>query len=103
MEELSLPLLTNVSSGRTSEVRAALLQQRDKSFTLLALMLVLSLFVIGRYSKPAKISLEFTHSPLTSYTHLGKDGTAFLPTITDNARLNPPLPEGWSWHIATFL
>lgn len=56
VEEISLPLLTKMSSERTLAVQAALMQQPDKSLTLLAWTLCLNVFGSGAYSKPAQIS-----------------------------------------------
>ncbi|HHU2232434.1 TPA: ParB/RepB/Spo0J family partition protein, partial [Escherichia coli] len=58
VEEISLPLLTKMSSERTLAVQAALMQQPDKSLALLAWTLCLNVFGSGAYSKPAQISLE---------------------------------------------
>ena len=54
VEEISLPLLTKMSSERTLAVQAALMQQPDKSLALLAWTLCLNVFGSGAYSKPAK-------------------------------------------------
>ncbi|MEB3609265.1 ParB/RepB/Spo0J family partition protein, partial [Escherichia coli] len=66
VEEISLPLLTKMSSERTLAVQAALMQQPDKSLALLAWTLCLNVFDSGAYSKPAQISLECKHYSLTS-------------------------------------
>ncbi|HGW1477379.1 TPA: hypothetical protein ACJINC_005200, partial [Escherichia coli] len=66
VEEISLPLLTKMSSERTLAVQAALMQQPDKSLALLAWTLCLNVFGSGAYSKPAQISLECKHYSLTS-------------------------------------
>nr|HEG7755879.1 ParB/RepB/Spo0J family partition protein [Escherichia coli]HEG7776315.1 ParB/RepB/Spo0J family partition protein [Escherichia coli] len=66
VEEISLPLLTKMSSERTLAVQAALMQQPDKSLALLAWTLCLNVFGSGAYSKPAQISLECEHYSLTS-------------------------------------
>lgn len=52
VEEISLPLLTKMSSERTLAVQAALMQQPDKSLALLAWTLCLNVFGSGAYSKP---------------------------------------------------
>ncbi|EMW40552.1 ParB/RepB/Spo0J family partition protein, partial [Escherichia coli] len=64
VEEISLPLLTKMSSERTLAVQAALMQQPDKSLALLAWTLCLNVFGSGAYSKPAQISLECKHYSL---------------------------------------
>ncbi|HBN2846717.1 TPA: ParB/RepB/Spo0J family partition protein [Escherichia coli O25b:H4-ST131] len=103
VEEISLPLLTKMSSERTLAVQAALMQQPDKSLTLLAWTLCLNVFGSGAYSKPAQISLECKHSSLTSDAPSGKEGAAFLSMMAEKARLTALLPEGWSRDMTTFL
>ncbi|WP_346714425.1 ParB/RepB/Spo0J family partition protein [Escherichia coli] len=103
VEEISLPLLTKMSSERTLAVQAALMQQPDKSLTLLAWTLCLNVFGSGAYSKPAQISLECKHSSLTSDAPSGKGGAAFLSMMAEKARLTALLPEGWSRDMTTFL
>ncbi|MCN8629556.1 ParB/RepB/Spo0J family partition protein [Escherichia coli] len=103
VEEISLPLLTKMSSERTLAVQAALMQQQDKSLTLLAWTLCLNVFGSGAYSKPAQISLECKHSSLTSDAPSGKEGAAFLSMMAEKARLTALLPEGWSRDMTTFL
>ncbi len=103
VEEISLPLLTKMSSERTLAVQAALMQQPDKSLALLAWTLCLNVFGSGAYSKPAQISLECKHSSLTSDAPSGKEGAAFLSMMAEKARLTALLPEGWSRDITTFL
>ncbi|EEW0023646.1 ParB/RepB/Spo0J family partition protein [Escherichia coli] len=103
VEEISLPLLTKMSSERTLAVQAALMQQPDKSLTLLAWTLCLNVFGSGAYSKPAQISLECEHYPLTSEAPSGKEGAAFMAMMAEKARLAALLPEGWSRDMTTFL
>lgn len=103
VEEISLPLLTKMSSERTLAVQAALMQQPDKSLTLLAWTLCLNVFGSGAYSKPAQISLECEHYSLTSDAPSGKEGAAFMALMAEKARLAALLPEGWSRDMTTFL
>ena len=103
VEEISLPLLTKMSSERTLAVQAALMQQPDKSLALLAWTLCLNVFGSGAYSKPAQISLECKHYLLTSDAPSGKDGAAFMAMMAEKARLAALLPEGWSRDMTTFL
>ncbi|MCQ8826362.1 ParB/RepB/Spo0J family partition protein [Escherichia coli] len=103
VEEISLPLLTKMSSERTLAVQAALMQQPDKSLALLAWTLCLNVFDSGAYSKPAQISLECKHYALTSDAPSGKEGAAFLALMAEKARLAALLPEGWSRDMTTFL
>ncbi|EIA0252861.1 ParB/RepB/Spo0J family partition protein [Escherichia coli] len=103
VEEISLPLLTKMSSERTLAVQAALMQQPDKSLALLAWTLCLNVFGSGAYSNPAKIRLECEHYSLTSDAPSGKEGAAFLALMAEKARLAALLPEGWSRDMTTFL
>ncbi|EAS8219617.1 ParB/RepB/Spo0J family partition protein [Salmonella enterica] len=103
VEEISLPLLTKMSSERTLAVQAALMQQPDKSLALLAWTLCLNVFGSGAYSKPAQISLECEHYSLTSDAPSGKEGAAFMAMMAEKARLAALLPEGWSRDMTTFL
>ncbi|EFH1501153.1 ParB/RepB/Spo0J family partition protein [Escherichia coli] len=103
VEEISLPLLTKMSSERTLAVQAALMQQPDKSLTLLAWTLCLNVFGSGAYSKPAQISLECEHYSLTSDAPSGKEGAAFMALMAEKSRLAALLPEGWSRDMTTFL
>ncbi|HHD7535824.1 TPA: ParB/RepB/Spo0J family partition protein [Escherichia coli] len=103
VEEISLPLLTKMSSERTLAVQAALMQQPDKSLALLAWTLCLNVFGSGAYSKPAQISLECKHYSLTSDAPSGKVGAAFMAMMAEKARLAALLPEGWARDMTTFL
>ncbi|EMD6594095.1 ParB/RepB/Spo0J family partition protein [Escherichia coli] len=103
VEEISLPLLTKMSSERTLAVQAALMQQPDKSLALLAWTLCLNVFGSGAYSKPAQISLECKHYSLTSDAPSGKEGAAFMAMMAEKARLAALLPEGWAWDMTMFL
>ncbi|WP_149476873.1 ParB/RepB/Spo0J family partition protein [Escherichia albertii] len=103
VEEISLPLLTKMSSERTLAVQAALMQQPDKSLALLAWTLCLNVFGSGAYSNPAKIRLECGHSSLTSDAPSGKEGAAFMALMAEKARLAALLPEGWARDMTTFL
>lgn len=103
VEEISLPLLTKMSSERTLAVQAALMLQPEKSLALLAWTLCLNVFGSGAYSKPAQISLECKHYSLTSDAPSGKEGAAFMAMMAEKARLAALLPEGWSQDMMTFL
>ncbi|HAW1105314.1 TPA: ParB/RepB/Spo0J family partition protein [Escherichia coli] len=103
VEEISLPLLTKMSSERTLAVQAALMLQPEKSLALLAWTLCLNVFGSGAYSKPAQISLECKHYSLTSDAPSGKDGAAFMAMMAEKARLAALLPEGWARDMTTFL
>ncbi|EFI6096370.1 hypothetical protein G3813_005493, partial [Escherichia coli] len=103
VEEISLPLLTKMSSERTLAVQAALMQQPDKSLALLAWTLCLNVFGSGAYSNPARIRLECEHYSLTSDAPSGKEGAAFMAMMAEKARLAALLPEGWSQDMTMFL
>ncbi|MGK7507358.1 ParB/RepB/Spo0J family partition protein [Salmonella enterica] len=103
VEEISLPLLTKMSSERTLAVQAALMQQPDKSLALLAWTLCLNVFGCGAYSNPARIRLECEHYSLTSDAPSGKEGAAFMALMAEKARLVALLPEGWARDMTTFL
>ena len=103
VEEISLPLLTKMSSERTLAVQAALMQQPDKSLALLAWTLCLNVFGSGAYSKPAQISLECEHYSLTSDAPSGKEGAAFMALMAEKSRLAALLPDGWARDMTTFL
>ncbi|WP_231352843.1 ParB/RepB/Spo0J family partition protein [Escherichia coli] len=103
VEEISLPLLTKMSSERTLAVQAALMQQPDKSLALLAWTLCLNVFGSGAYSNPARIRLECEHYSLTSDAPSGKEGAAFMALMAEKARLAALLPEGWTRDMTAFL
>ncbi|EFZ2005254.1 ParB/RepB/Spo0J family partition protein [Shigella sonnei] len=103
VEEISLPLLTKMSSERTLAVQAALMQQPDKSLALLAWTLCLNVFGSGAYSNPAKIRLECEHYALTSDAPSGKEGAAFMAMMAEKARLAALLPDGWARDMTTYL
>ncbi|HAN6096500.1 TPA: ParB/RepB/Spo0J family partition protein [Escherichia coli] len=103
VEEISLPLLTKMSSERTLAVQAALMQQPDKSLALLAWTLCLNVFGSGAYSKPAQISLECKHYALTSDAPSGKEGAAFMAMMAEHFRLAALLPDEWERDMTTFL
>ncbi|EEY5808984.1 ParB/RepB/Spo0J family partition protein [Escherichia coli] len=103
VEEISLPLLTKMSSERTLAVQAALMQQSDKSLALLAWTLCLNVFGSGAYSNPARIRLECEHYSLTSDAPSGKEGAAFMALMAEHSRFAALLPEGWERDMTTFL
>lgn len=103
VEEISLPLLTKMSSERTLAVQAALMQQPDKSLALLAWTLCLNVFGSGAYSSPARIYLECGHYSLTSAAPSGKEGTAFMALMVEHFRLAALLPDEWERDMTTFL
>ncbi|EIK6442562.1 hypothetical protein LKB71_005155, partial [Escherichia coli] len=78
VEEISLPLLTKLTSERTLAVQAALMQQPDKSLALLAWTLCLNVFDSKAHSSPARIRLACEHYALTSDAPSGKEGAAFM-------------------------
>ncbi|HDH7320070.1 TPA: ParB/RepB/Spo0J family partition protein [Escherichia coli] len=103
VEEISLPLLTKLTSERTLAVRAALMQQPDKSLALLAWTLCLNVFDSKAHSSPARIRLECEHYALTSDAPSGKEGAAFMALMAEHSRFAALLPEGWERDMTTFL
>ena len=103
VEEISLPLLTKMSSERTLAVQAALMQQPDNSLALLAWTLCLNVFGSGAYSSPARIYLECGHYSLTSAAPSGKEGTAFMALMAEHFCLAALLPDEWERDMTTFL
>lgn len=103
VEEVSLPLLTKMSSERTLAVQAALMQQPDKSLALLAWTLCLNVFDSKAHSSPARIRLACEHYALTSDAPSGKEGAAFMALMAEHSRFAALLPEGWERDMTTFL
>ena len=103
VEEISLPLLTKLTSERTLAVQAALMQQPDKSLALLAWTLCLNVFGSKAHSSPARIRLECEHYALTSDAPSGKEGAAFMALMAEHSRFAALLPEGWERDMTTFL
>ena len=103
VEEISLPLLTKLTSERTLAVQAALMQQPDKSLALLAWTLCLNVFDSKAHSCPARIRLECEHYALTSDAPSGKEGAAFMALMAEHSRFAALLPEGWERDMTTFL
>ncbi|HCD4754947.1 TPA: hypothetical protein NBR56_004813, partial [Escherichia coli] len=86
VEEISLPLLTKLTSERTLAVQAALMQQPDKSLALLAWTLCLNVFDSKAHSSPARIRLACEHYALTSDAPSGKEGAAFMALMAEHSR-----------------
>lgn len=103
VEEISLPLLTKLTSERTLAVQAALMQQPDKSLALLAWTLCLNVFDSKAHSSPARIRLECGHYALTSDAPSGKEGAAFMALMAEHSRFAALLPKGWERDMTTFL
>ncbi|EFA5612670.1 ParB/RepB/Spo0J family partition protein [Escherichia coli] len=103
VEEISLPLLTKLTSERTLAGQAALMQQPDKSLALLAWTLCLNVFDSKAHSSPARIRLECEHYALTSDAPSGKEGAAFMALMAEHSRFAALLPEGWERDMTTFL
>ncbi|EFM7534017.1 ParB/RepB/Spo0J family partition protein [Escherichia coli] len=103
VEEISLPLLTKLTSERTLAVQAALMQQPNKSLALLAWTLCLNVFDSKAHSSPARIRLACEHYALTSDAPSGKEGAAFMALMAEHSRFAALLPEGWERDMTTFL
>ncbi|EAB6844867.1 ParB/RepB/Spo0J family partition protein [Salmonella enterica subsp. salamae] len=103
VDEISVPLLTRMCAERTLSVQAALMQQPEKSLTLLAWTLCLNVFSSGAYNRPAQISLNCKHYSLTKDAPSGESGVAFVTLSQEGKRLETLLPEGWTQDFTTFF
>ncbi|EGC5602230.1 ParB/RepB/Spo0J family partition protein [Salmonella enterica] len=103
VDEISVPLLTKMSSERTLAVQAALMQQPEKSVALLAWTLCLNVFGSGAYNKPAQVSLTCKHYSLTNDAPSGKEGAAFQALMQEGQRLETLLPQDWKQDFTTFF
>ncbi|QXN65278.1 ParB/RepB/Spo0J family partition protein [Serratia fonticola] len=103
-DDISLPLLTKMSSERTLAVQAALLQDTPKAVALLAWKLCQN--VLGTYCSPTsalKASISYSHSSLTSNAPSGSEGTAYLALEAEKERISALLPKGWEKDFTTFF
>lgn len=103
-EGISIPLLTKMTSERTLAVQAALMQQPEKVVALMVWRLCTCVFSgCLTTTHPFRISLTVSHGSLTENAPFGKDGAAFEMLMTERARLNALLPEGWEKDFTTFF
>ncbi|HAP2211229.1 TPA: hypothetical protein ISC04_005096, partial [Escherichia coli] len=104
VEEISLPLLTKMSSERTLAVQAALIHQPEKTVALMVWRLCCCVFdYCNTTLHPFRIQIEENHRRLTSDAPGGKRGQAWLSLMQEKARLEALLPEGWQKDFTTFF
>jgi ParB family chromosome partitioning protein len=96
VDDISLPLLTKMSSERTLAVQAAVVQQTPKAVALLAWTLCRDLLSHHWGATSAlKASLRCSHHSLLENAPSGKEGTAYLALKAEIERVTAMLPEGW--------
>lgn len=104
VEEISLPLLTKMSSERTLAVQAALIQQPEKTVALMVWRLCSCVFdYCNTTFHPFRIQTEEYHRRLTSDAPSGKSGQAWLSLMKEKTRLEALLPENWQKDFTTFF
>ncbi|ENH3508089.1 ParB/RepB/Spo0J family partition protein [Escherichia coli] len=104
VEEISLPLLTKMSSERTLAVQAALIQQPEKTVALMVWRLCSCVFdYCNTTLHPFRIQTEEYHRRLTSDAPSGKSGQAWLSLMKEKTRLKALLPENWQKDFTTFF
>ncbi|EKA5554961.1 ParB/RepB/Spo0J family partition protein [Salmonella enterica] len=104
VEEISLPLLTKMSSERTLAVQAALIQQPEKTVALMVWRLCSCVFdYCNTTLHPFRIQTEEYHRRLTSDAPSGKSGQAWLSLMKEKTRLEALLPENWQKDFTTFF
>ncbi|EMY4018322.1 ParB/RepB/Spo0J family partition protein [Escherichia coli] len=104
VEEISLPLLTKMSSERTLAVQAALIQQPEKTVALMVWRLCSCVFdYCNTTLHPFRIQTEKYHRRLTSDAPSGKSGQAWLSLMKEKTRLEALLPENWQKDFTTFF
>lgn len=103
-DEISLPLVARMSSERTLAVQAALMQQTQKAVPLLAWTLCQGVFgSCSTVSNPFKISLDCAHYTLCGNAPSDKEGKGYVALMSEKARLEALLPEGWKKDFTTFF
>ncbi|MFS7282064.1 ParB/RepB/Spo0J family partition protein [Serratia proteamaculans] len=103
-DNISLPLLTKMSSERTLAVQAAVVQQTPKAVALLAWTLCNDLLSRHYGSTTAlKASLRCGHSSLLENAPSGKEGSAYIALKAEIDRVTAMLPEGWESDFTTFF
>ncbi|HHO9570902.1 TPA: ParB/RepB/Spo0J family partition protein [Escherichia coli] len=104
VEEISLPLLTKMSSERTLAVQAALIQLPEKTVALMVWRLCSCVFdYCNTTLHPFRIQTEEYHRRLTSDAPSGKSGQAWLSLMKEKTRLEALLPENWQKDFTTFF
>lgn len=103
-DEISLPLLTKMSSERTLAVQAALMQQTPKAVALLAWTLCGEVFTgCSTARNPLQIRMTCSHYSLCGNAPSGQEGAGFLALMKEGKRLEALLPEGWRRDFTTFF
>lgn len=104
IDDISLPLVTKMTSERTLCVQAALMQNTPTAVALLAWKLCKSAFDFGGYSdNPLQVRLDCSLSALSREAPSGKEGAAYLALMQEQERLAALLPEGWEKDFTTFF
>ncbi|HHE5972211.1 TPA: ParB/RepB/Spo0J family partition protein, partial [Citrobacter braakii] len=104
VDEISLPLLTKMSSERTLALQAALVQQPEKTVALMVWRMCTCVFDSCNTTRnPFSMSLNVHHSRLVSEAPSGEEGKAWLRLMQEKARLEALLPEGWKKDFTTFF
>ncbi|EJL3872736.1 ParB/RepB/Spo0J family partition protein [Escherichia coli] len=104
VEEISLPLLTKMSSERTLALQAALVQQPEKTVALMVWRLCTCVFDYCNTTRaPFVMRLEVHHNRLVSEAPSGEQGKAWQLLMQEKARLEALLPEGWKKDFTTFF
>ena len=103
-EGISVPLLTKMSSERTLAVQAALMQQPEKAVALMVWRMCCSVFSgCSPQKHPFGISVNVSHYSLTREAPSGNEGLAYTALMTEQARLEELLPEGWRKDFTAFF
>ncbi|MCT4709201.1 ParB/RepB/Spo0J family partition protein [Enterobacteriaceae bacterium H11S18] len=102
VDDISLPLVTKMSSERTLAVQAALMQQPNKAVAMLVWTLCQKLFS-SRSTDTLQINLTCSHYSLSNNAPSEKSGTAFLALMEEKKRLKALLPDGWEDDFTLFF
>lgn len=104
VDEISLPLLTKMSSERTLALQAALVQKPEKTVALMVWRLCTCVFDYCNTTRdPFVMRLEVHHNRLVSEAPSGEEGKAWQSLMQEKARLEALLPEGWKKDFTTFF
>ncbi|EHG6070365.1 ParB/RepB/Spo0J family partition protein [Salmonella enterica] len=104
VDEISLPLLTKMSSERTLALQAALVQKPEKTVALMVWRLCTCVFDYYNTTRdPFVMRLEVHHNRLVSEAPSGEEGKAWQSLMQEKARLEALLPEGWKKDFTTFF
>lgn len=104
IDDISLPLVTKMSSERTLCVQATLMQNTPTAVALLAWKLCKSAFDFAGYSdNPLQVRLDCSLSSLSREAPSGKEGAAYLALMQEQERLAALLPAGWKSDFTTFF